>query len=377
MRAHVRHHNRRAPRLKVSGALLATAIFAAFSSGPGDAATFKLPRIRHVFVIVLENEDAATSFGSGAPAPYLATTLPSLGAFLPNYYGIGHHSLDNYIAMISGQAPNPTTQADCQTFMPVTPATIGASGQALGSGCVYPASVPTLAGQLTRHHYTWKTYEESMGADPERESATCGHPKLGASDNTQVATPVDEYATRHDPFVYFESIIANPKYCDAHVVNLTGLSKDLSRVATTPNFSFISPDLCSDGHDAACADPNRPGGYVGINTFLLTWVPRITHAPAFRKNGLLIVTFDESADDSTACCNEPTGPNTSAPGGNGPGGGRVGAVLVSPFIKPGTTTAVAYNHYSLLRSIENLFGLPHIGEAAQHGLAAFAHNVFN
>ena len=77
---------------------------------------------------------------------------------------------------------------------------------------------------------------------------------------------------------------------------------------------------------------------------------------------------DESADDSSACCTEPTGPNTRAPGGNGPGGGRVGAVLVSPFIKPGTTPSAAYNHYSLLRTIEDLFGLPHLGEAAQPGL---------
>jgi hypothetical protein len=326
---------------------------------------------------VLENEDAATSFGPSSPAPYLGTRLPALGAYLPNYYGIGHHSLDNYIAMISGQAPNPATQADCQMFVPLTPATIAPFGQALGTGCVYPASVQTVANQLTAHKLSWKAYEQSMGADPDRESATCGHPSVGAADNTQVATSTDQYAARHDPFVYFDSIIGNQTYCDHHVVALTGLSHDLDHISSTPNFSFITPDLCADGHDASCADPSRPGGFAGINGFLSVWVPEITQSPAFRKNGLLIVTFDESEDDDSSCCEEPTGPNTNAPGGGGPGGGRIGAVLVSPFIKPGTTTPVPYNHYSLLLSIEDLFSLPPLGEAAQPGLSSFARDIFN
>jgi hypothetical protein len=364
-------HRRRPAR--TLAALCAVALCAV----PALATAAKLPAIRHVFVIVLENEDAAASFGPSSPALYLAKTLPALGAFVPNYYAIGHHSLDNYIAMISGQAPNPATQSDCPTFVPLTPGTIGAFGQARGSGCVYPATVQTLANQLTAHHLSWKAYEQSMGSDPTRESATCGHPAIGAADHTQVATPTDQYATRHDPFVYFESIIANQAYCDSHVVALTALGPDLAHAARTPNFSFITPDLCSDGHDATCANTSLPGGFAGINRFLSTWVPRITSSAAFRQNGLLIVTFDESADDSSACCTEPTGPNTRAPGGNGPGGGRVGAVLVSPFIKPGTTPSAAYNHYSLLRTIEDLFGLPHLGEAAQPGLASFDRNVFN
>jgi hypothetical protein len=330
-----------------------------------------------VFVIVLENEDAATSFGADAPSPYLAKTLPALGVFVPNYYAIGHNSLDNYIAMISGQAPNPTTQADCPVFMRVTPGTIGPFGQARGDGCVYPAGVQTLAGQFSAHHLSWRAYEQSMGADPRREAATCAHPALGAVDGTEVATPTDQYATRHDPFVYFESIIDDRSYCASHVVGLGPLAHDLARASSTPNFAFITPDLCADGHDATCANTKRPGGYAGINAFLATWVPRITRSPAFRRSGLLIVTFDESAGDSSACCGEPTGPNTNTPGGNGPGGGRVGAVLVSPFIRPGTTTSIAYDHYSLLASIEDLFGLPHLGEAAQPGLASFGHDVFN
>ena len=165
-------------RLRLAG--LAGALLACLLLGPvGLAHAASIPKIRHVFTIVLENEDASTTFGPNPPAPYLATTLRAEGAYLPNYYGIGHNSLDNYLAMISGQAPNPTTQADCPIFSDFAPGTIGAAGQAIGTGCVYPSAVPTVAGQLAAAHFSWRSYNESMGADPTRESATCGHPGSG------------------------------------------------------------------------------------------------------------------------------------------------------------------------------------------------------
>src|SRR5580658_7702851 len=96
-----------------SAALLLTACAAVVSAGAaatGPAAA--APRIGHVFVLVLENEDYNNSFGPDSLAPYLARTLPAQGALLKAYYATGHYSLDNYISMISGQAPNPDTQAD-------------------------------------------------------------------------------------------------------------------------------------------------------------------------------------------------------------------------------------------------------------------------
>jgi hypothetical protein len=95
-------------------------------------------------------------------------------------------------------------------------------------------------------------------------------------------------------------------------------------------------------------------------------------SPAFKKDGLLIVTFDEAANDASACCNEPTGPNVKASGYYGPGGGRIGAILLSPFIKPGTVVNVPLNHYGLLKSVEDIFGLTHLGYAADPSLATFA-----
>src|SRR3954463_7516617 len=102
--------------------LLAAAVIAeAAALTPAPAARGAPPPIGHVFVIVLENEDAATAFGPSSPAPYLARTLTSEGAFVPGYYGIGHASLDNYIAMVSGQSPTLVTQADCPLFLDVLP----------------------------------------------------------------------------------------------------------------------------------------------------------------------------------------------------------------------------------------------------------------
>jgi phosphatidylinositol-3-phosphatase len=344
---------------------------------------FKLPKIRHVFVIMLENEDYASTFGEPAGDPYLAQTLPAEGALLEDYYATGHESNDNYISIVSGQPPNPDNQADCQLFDEfLAPATLS-DGVESGIGCVYPPNVENIGTQLSARKLTWKAYEQDMGNDPNREAAACGHPALNSKDGTQDAVEGDGYATRHDPFVYFQSVTDEESYCDAHVVTMgspsgampasalrgeTGLATDLASIAKTPNFSFITPNLCNDGHDYPCTNqPSGASALADIDGFLETWVPKITASPAFRKNGLLEITFDESdgpQSDSSSCCDEEPGPDSPLPGITGPGGGRIGAVLISPFIKPGTVSATPYNHYSSLATFESLFGLPRLADAA-------------
>lgn len=340
------------------------------------------PPIRHVFVIVLENKGYDQTFGATAPSAYLAKTLPQMGQLLTQYYGTAHNSLPNYIGMISGQGPNPQTQADCLGFTDFVGAIPPGStdGQAAGSGCVYPAGVPTLVDQLEAAHFSWKAYAEDMA---NVAPATCRHPALNSQDTTQSASKTSQYATRHVPFLYFHSVIDDQARCDAHVVDLGLLQGDLGSVATTPNYVFITPDLCSDGHDATCAD-GGPGGYAAIDAFLQNWVPKILASPAYQQDGMLLVVFDEAefsvgpppSGDATACCNEPTGPNTVAPGITGPGGGRTGTVMLSRYIAPGTVTDTPYNHYSLLRSLEDVFGLGHLGYAAQAGLVPFGADVY-
>jgi hypothetical protein len=336
------------------------------------------PPIGHVFIIVLENESASTTFGSESAAPYLSKTLTTKGAFLPNYYGIGHNSNDNYIAMISGQAPNLDTQDDCIDFTNFNTGHIGQYGQQEGEGCVYPSDIETVANQLDAAGHTWRDYNDSMGADPLREASECGHPGVGALDNTESETNTDQYATRHNPFVYFHSIIDSTTLCDTHVVDLSLLPGDLKTAAGTPNYVFITPGLCNDGHDATCLSGDHKGGLAQADSFLREWVPRITSSPAFRtQNGLLIVTFDEAdTSDSSACCGEVAGATTINPGRTGPGGGVVGAVLLSPCIAPGTISQTPYNHYTMLRSVEDIFGLSHLGYAQLPGETTFGGDVF-
>ncbi len=366
--------------------LLALGLAAAAMAAPpaaSSAAVEPLPPIRHVFVLLLENQSYAVTFGKGTAAPYLARTLPARGALLTQYFAIGHASLGNYIALVSGQAPNIDTQLDCDTYTDFRASAAGldAHGQLPGSGCVYPRSVRSLPDQLESAGLSWRAYMEDMGKNPARESATCGHVPLGTREITNLASAGDQYAAKHNPFVYFHAIIDDTARCDSHVVNLEHLTEDLASAATTANYTFITPNLCSDGHDVHCID-GRNGGLPAIDRFLRTWVPRIEAAPAFLADGMLIITFDESDGagpaGSSACCGEQRLPGARFPPGfSGPGGGRIGAVVLSRFVKPGTVSTVPYNHYALLRTVEAIFALPYLGYAAEPDLRIFGRDVFS
>jgi hypothetical protein len=337
------------------------------------------PHIKHLFIIVLENANSEKSFGKDPPSPYLGKTLADAGVLIPNYFGIGHESLDNYVAMISGQPPNPATQADCLFYAEMVPGTMNDQGIASGLGCVYPAAVKTVANQLEDSGQTWHGYMQDMAASAgSGQPSTCRHPALNSPDGTIAGRANDQYAARHDPFVYFHSITDGPA-CQRNVVDLGVLPDDLRSEATTPAYSFISPDLCADGHDATCADGTSPGGYAGVDAFLKEWVPRIEASPAYQDRGMILVTFDESDGGAESCCGEVNGPNTPNNGGptKGSGGGKVGAVLVSPCIEPGTVSDADYNHYSMLRWVEDNFGLGHLANAAPAAAGSFGTDVLS
>jgi phosphatidylinositol-3-phosphatase len=397
-------------------------------------------KINHIFVIELENEGYGTTFGPQSPATYLNGTLRAKGVLLEHYYSIGHNSLDNYIAQVSGQSPTEDTQADCAdngfafaTVLPGTPDPDQAfnPGQVDGEGCVYPKAVRTIADQLNAkyppdrltHVAAWRDYAQDMGNTPSRDGGVpdasggtdCAHPAMGATDTAEFGTATDQYTTRHNPFVWFHSIIDNTAECDANVVPLgplgtngkpspTGhLYRDLQSVKTTPRFGFITPNLCNDGHDDPCQGVNstggNAGGLVGSDEFLRAWMPLLLNSPAYRDGStMIVITFDEADIDratpayAAACCNELPGPNTHAPGDAGlatdsaPGGGQIGAlVLNADYIRPGTIDTVGYyNHYSALRSYEDLLGLTtggadgqgHLGYAGAKGLRPFGTDVF-
>ncbi|MDQ1751479.1 MAG: phosphatidylinositol-3-phosphatase [Pseudonocardiales bacterium] len=330
-----------------------------------------VPPVKHVFVINIENKGYDTTWGPTSAAPYLAKTLRSKGVLLNTYYGTAHNSQPNYVAQLSGQGPNPQMQADCQIYSSFVGGTTAPLGQAVGSGCVFPSSVPSLPTQLDAKGLSWKGYMQDMGTP-------CRHPAINTVDPTQKATVGDQYAARHNPFVYF-SAITDSAECAQRDVDLSQLPKDLASTSTTPNLSYITPNLCDDGHDSPCVD-GSPGGLASVDAWLQVWVPKILNSPAYKTDGELIITADEAdspQSDATACCGEGPGPNTPLPGIAGLGGGRIGALVLSRWTAPNTWSTTSYNHYSLLASLEDIFGLPYLGYAQTAGLNRFGLDVYN
>ncbi len=350
------------------------------ASAPAAPAT-RLPPLRHVFVIMLSDAAYAQSFGPASAAPYLARTLERQGLLLPRYDAVAHQQLANEIALVSGQGPTAETAANCPTYAAISPATPAAEEQVLGAGCLYPPATQTLAGQLAAKSLRWRAYIEGTDEGAPTPPA-CAHPAPGAADPTASPPAAGEsYATFSDPFVYFQSVTGSPA-CASQVVGLAQLSGDLASASRTPNFSYIAPDLCHDGSPVPCR-PGSPAGLAAAGSFLSRVVPRITGSPAYKHDGLLVITTDEAPTsgefaDSSACCEQPQFPNLPAPpAGLSPrGGGNVGALLLSPYIKGGTTSEEPYNHFSLLRTVEDLFGLAHLGYAALPKVAPLEPGVF-
>ncbi len=375
---------RRAPGLLLLPALLLPTLAACTPNGPAPApapsvssSTAGTPAPRpsatkdpashiqtpgHVFVINLENKGYDSVWGDHSPAPYLSGTLRKKGVLLKNYYGIAHNSLPNYLAQISGQRPNDSTMADCHTYTEFNATGTDSEGTLQGDGCVYPQDTQTLAGQLAAQGKTWKGYMEDM-------QEPCEHPALGEPDNHIKASPESQYSTHHNPFMYFRSITSSPD-CARNVVNFAALAGDLKSVDTTPTLSYITPNLCHDGHDATCAD-GTTGGLDAVDGWLKEQVPAILSSPAYKQDGMLVITFDEAEGDSSG----PPESDTASPAG-GAAGGKVGALVLSPFSNAGTSSDRAYNHYSLLASIEDFFFLPRLGLAGDPGVATFGDDVF-
>ncbi len=354
----------------VTAALLAASSGLTASDAASGIAAY-VPPAKHVFVINIENKGYDTTWGAGSAAPYLAKTLRGKGVLLNTYYGTAHNSQPNYVAQISGQGPNPQMQSDCQIYSAFVGAGTVAPGQAVGDGCVFPATVPTVADQLSAAGLSWKGHMEDMGT-------ACRHPVDGTQDPTQTAHVGDQYAVRHNPFMYFASVTGSAD-CATHVVDLSKLKTDLRTVATTPNLTYITPNLCHDGHDAPCVD-GQPGGLLSVDAWMRQWVPKILASPAFAADGVLVITADESdspQSDATACCGESAGPNSPLPGITGLGGGKIGALVISKYVAPGTWSTTSYNHYSLLASLEDVFRLPYLGYAGATGLNRFGLDVYN
>ena len=349
-------------------------------------------QIKHVFLIILENKSYDATFTGLNQNSYLWKTLPSQGMLLKNYFGTGHFSMDNYLSLVSGQAPEQDTQSDCdklnfdfgsnativktrnenygQVASVANPAQPSKANAPDGlNGCTYPTGAPTLFNQLDAVGKTWKGYAQDLHNQPGREDSACGGP--GTAANNPTTNPLnmspsvfpagiasytgaqgnDQYVAKHFPFAWFHSLtgtvttvgttttvkpglttpVQGGTDCDAqHIANLddpaTGLFKDLQSEATTPAFSWITPNNCSDAHDAICkgnnlsgsftADgqpiyqsptpkpesttpKNYTGGLYASDLFLKYYVTMIEKSAAFKDGGLIDITFDEATPPFT------------------------------------------------------------------------------
>jgi hypothetical protein len=356
-----------------------------------------LPEVKHLFLIALGENGYEETFGATSTAPYLSKELPAQGELLPNYFAVTKGDLANQIALLSGQGPTPETAANCPNYGDVIPGTLSVEGQVEGNGCLYPTPTPTLPEQLVTAGLKWKAYVEDSGNGVlAGQPATCRHPLPGAPDPSQAPVPGDAYLTWRNPFVYFHSIVDRPDCAEADI-GLDRLAPDLKKKVNprTPALSYIVPNACHAGGEAPC-EPGRLVGAAAVEEFLKTVVPQIQASPAYADGGLIAITSSQARQvsavpgfppDTSACCLTPAYPNlpqappletTTDPVKPSGGGGKVGLLLISPFVEAGTVNeTVYYNHYSLLRTIEELFELEPIGYAAEPALVGFEEGVFN
>lgn len=303
-------------------------------------------RIKHVFVISLASSGYDAAFGATPQMPYLASTLRPEGQLLTGYSLLDDSALPNQIAAISGQPANEHTKENCPTFsdFPAS-AKLSGKGTVEGDGCLYPVEALTLADQMTAARFKWHGYMEGM-VDEAGKPDNCVHPESDGADEPALGG----YATRNNPFVFFHSLL-DLGDCALNDVPLDQLGTDLKKIDTTPNYSLISPNLCNAGVTGQCP-AGAPDGAARADAFLSQWVSKILESPAYKKDGLLIVTFSELNPPAEPA---PAPPSTEAL--------KVGALLVSRFVSPGATDPTPYDPYSLLRTIQDLFGFPYLGLA--------------
>jgi phosphatidylinositol-3-phosphatase len=181
-------------------------------------------------------------------------------------------------------------------------------------------STDNIAVQVEKSGRKWKAYMESL-PNPCYTGGSTG-----------------QYHVNHDPFMYYDNIRKDQGRCQ-NVVPLSQLDADL-KSNSLPDFAWITPNACSDMHNCDVA--------TGDN-WLKTWVPKILASDAWKKDGVLFIVWDEGTSNE-GCCQVAEG-------------GKVAALVVSPLVKPGYVSTVQYDHYSLLRTIEEAWGLPLLGEA--------------
>ena len=267
------------------------------ASTPPTSTTHPTAARPHVLIVLMENREDSDVIGL-ASAPYVNELVTRFGLATESF-GASHPSLPNYLDLIAGSTLGITS--DC-------------------TGC--SVDVPVLADQLTSAGIPWAAYAEGMPSPCYTGGSAPG-----------------EYAKKHNPFVYVRHLVANPAEC-GQVRPFSSFATDLATVAS-PDFVWVTPNLCHDGHDCDTAT---------ADAWLRSFVEPLLASAWYGSGGIVIITWDEGAS-SAGCC-------------KGAHGGHIATVVVSAHTPPGSRLATPVDHAGVLRTIEDLYGLPPLGDAA-------------
>lgn len=313
----------------------------------------------HVFIIMMENTGYAQILHN--PNTRYIQRLASTYGLATNYFGVTHASLPNYLAATSGSTWG--SNSDDTNQRPLLDHT-------------------NIVDQLESAGVSWKAYMEGLPYPGFLGSAADYTAKPHSADNAL-------YLLKHDPFLMYPDVANDPTRAK-NVVPLTELKGDLAS-GNVPQFAWITPDICNDMHGMsgpACPYPSTGVGpsvqqYKLGDAFLKLWVGRIMASPAWTGNSTIFITWDEGSysnvgpnygpQSDAGCCDSPILPNPPVNpanvsggdlvGGKRFGGGRVVTIVIAREGARHYTNSVPYNHYSLLATVEDNFGLSLLGNA--------------
>lgn len=364
--------HRRTKTFLAAGVIGALSLTAVQASASPDQWRGHRQHLDHVFVIMLENH-SKNSVIDDPNAPYLTSLAHSYG-MADHYYGVTHPSMPNYVAAISGDTFGIQDDEDEN---------------------VVNLNQRNLVDQLESAGKSWGAYMQGLPAN-----------KLDRFAPVVNGSTVKLYAKKHDPFTLFDDIKNSPRRM-ANIKSYDQLGSDLDS-GRAPNFVWITPDQCSDMHggvtvavpgaaETPCPYPGEyPGGFNDANdvslkqkadAFVRRTVDRITHSAAWRQNSAIFIVADENDYPGTpetapyggwespdGCCDSPyvvahdkrlnpdwpTDTKDSAWPGGVFGGGNIPAIVVTSRGPRHVVSHTPYNHYSLLRTVQDNWGLGHL-----------------
>jgi hypothetical protein len=313
-----------------------------------------VPHYRHIVEIMMENTSYGTIIGNSL-APNINALAGRYG-LATNYFGVTHPSEPNYVANIGGSYFG--IQDDNQFYC--TPALANSDPNCAGTTVDHTVSAPSLADQLAAAGKSWKGYFQSLPYVDPSQVVTSGPNANGPYTFKWPSNSNALYASKHNPFI-----------------NFTGTQNDLSQMVPDnqlgvdlltghlPNYSLVVPDQCHDMHGTGgCSDTN--GLIQAGDQYVGTTVSEILASRTWKRgNNAIVITWDEDdysdqGQPGTGCC------------GADPGGGHVVTIVITNHGPGHVTDTTAYNHYSLLRTLEAAFGVPCLAHACDSTVPTMA-----